>query len=115
MNENLMLFPELNEREFDFDSIIGDNSYATMGGIPVKIDRILRDVTKTTVLAISGTMIIRGVKVRGVWDMYGNIMECTSILSLFAPKSLFMNINTLFQGISERVLQLVSVKKNNQE
>lgn len=115
MDDRLMLFPDHSAQEFDFDSMIGDASYTTMGGIPVNIDRIMRDVTKTTVLAISGTMIVRGVKIRGVWDIYGNIMECKSILSLFTPKSLFISIDTLFQGTSEKVFQLVSVKKINQE
>lgn len=114
MNDMLMLFPESNGKEFDFDSIIGDKSYSTIGGLPVDIDRIIRDVTKTTVLGISGTMIIRGVKVRGVWDVYGNIIECKSILSLFSPKSLTVNINSLFSGLPESIFRLVNLKKANQ-
>ena len=114
MDDRLMLFPELNEGEFDFDSMIGDGTYATMGGIPVNIDRIMRDVTKTTVLAISGTMVVKGVKIRGVWDVYGNIIACKSILLLFTPKSLLVNINSLFCGLPESIFQLVNVKKVNQ-
>ena len=33
--------------------MLGDNSYCTMCGLPVKIDKVLRDVTQTTVLGVS--------------------------------------------------------------
>jgi hypothetical protein len=61
-NQNtLMLFPEMGTAEFDFNTMLGDKSYHTVCGLPVKVDKILRDTTKTTVLGISGTMIVRGV------------------------------------------------------
>jgi hypothetical protein len=71
--KNLMIFPDLNQEEFDFNSLVGNKQYGIMAGIPVKIDRIIRDITQTTVIAVSGTMVLKGVKMRGVWDMYGNI------------------------------------------
>lgn len=110
MENNVMLFPASDEREFDFNTMIGDKNYTTLAGVPVKIDRILRDVTKTTVVGISGTMIIRGVKVRGVWDMYGNIVRCKEILSLFVPKTLFVNINSLFAGTTDDMFRLVNIQ-----
>lgn len=111
MNNDLMLFPVSSQQEFDFDTMVGDKSYATIVGIPVKIDRIIRDVTKTTVVGISGTMVLRGVKVRGLWDMYGNIVKCRELMSLFTPKSLFANINTLFEGTSSDMFRLVSIEE----
>lgn len=115
MENNLMLIPEISQHEFDFNSIIGDKSYATIAGVPVKIDRIIRDVTKTTVIAISGTMSLRGVKVRGVWDMYGNMVRCKEIMSLFVPKSLTTSIYSLFEGTTPDIFKLVSVQSFNKD
>lgn len=107
-----MLFPELSEQGFgfDFDSMLGDKSYQTVCGCPVKIDKIIRDTTKTTVLGISGTMIVRGVKIRGVWDCCGNVMECQKMLQLTSPKSLFANIGNIFCNTTESMFRLVSVQ-----
>ena len=106
-----MIFPELNQEGFDFNSLIGNKNYATITNIPVKIDRIIRDVTQTTVLAISGTMVIRGVKLRGVWDMYGNIMECKKMLSISCSKSLMANLDNLFSGTTNDMFKLVNIQK----
>lgn len=106
----MMLFPEWGMLEFDFNSMLGDKSYHTVCGLPVNIDKILRDTTKTTVIAISGTMIVRGVKIRGVWDCYGNIMECQKSLQLLSPKNLFANINNIFENTTESMFRLVSVE-----
>ena len=110
MENKLMLIPEISQQEFDFDTMIGDKSYTTLAGLPVKIDRIIRDVTKTTVIAISGIMTLRGVKIRGVWDMYGNIVRCKEIISLFVPKSFFTNIHNLFEGTTPDMFNLVSIQ-----
>lgn len=108
---NLALFPELGTAEFDFNTMLGDKSYHTVCGLPVKVDKILRDTTKTTVLGISGTMIVRGVKIRGVWDCYGNIMECQKTLQLTSPRCLLANINSIFSNTTESMFRLVSVEK----
>lgn len=113
----LMLFPVSDQQEFDFNSMIKNNNYATISGIPVKIDRIIRDITKTSVIAISGTMIIRSVKIRGVWDIYGNLLKCKEILSLFAPKSLFVSIDNIFEGTTAdlfRLVNVISIEEDNQ-
>lgn len=109
-NNTLMLFPELSAQEFNFDSMLGDKSYQTVCGCPVKIDKIIRDTTKTTVLGISGTMIVRGVKIRGVWDCYGNVMECQKTLQLISPRCMLANINNIFRGTTESMFRLVSVQ-----
>ena len=109
-NNTLMLFTELSAQEFNFDSMLGDKSYQTVCGCPVKIDKIIRDTTKTTVLGISGTMVVRGVKIRGVWDCYGNIMECQKTLQLTSPRCMLANINNIFRGTTESMFRLVSVQ-----
>lgn len=111
MENKLMLFPEIGTQEFDFNSILGDKSYQIVCGCPVKIDRILRDTTKTTVLGISGTMVIRGVKIRGVWDCYGNIIECRKTLYLLSPRCMFANIDNIFCNTTEDMFRLVSVQQ----
>lgn len=113
--ERMMLFPVSRREEFDFDTMIGDKSYATISGIPVRIDRVVRDLTKTTVVAVSGTMTLRGVKVRGVWDMYGNIVRYKTIMSLFVPKSLLTSVDSLFEGTTADVFQLVSVERHDED
>lgn len=109
----MVLFPEgwAQNFEFDFNSMLGNKSYRTLCGLPVKIDKIIYDITKTTVLGISGTMVIRGVKIRGVWDCYGNIMECRKSLYLTSPRSLWANIDNVFQNTTEAMFRLVSVEK----
>lgn len=109
-NNTLMLFPELSAQEFNFDTMLGDKSYQTVCGCPVKIDKIIRDTTKTTVLGISGTMVVRGVKIRGVWDCYGNVMECQKTLQLTSPRCMLANINNIFRGTTESMFRLVSVQ-----
>lgn len=108
-NNTLMLFPEIGMPEFDYNSMLGDKSYHTVCGCPVKIDKILRDATKTTVLGVSGTMVVRGVKIRGVWDCYGNIMECQKSLQLTSPRCMLANIDNIFRGTTESMFRLVSV------
>lgn len=106
---NLMIFPELSQEEFDFNSLLDNKDYAVLAGLPVKIDRVVRDITQTTVIAVSGTMIMRGVKVRGVWDMCGNIVEFKCVFRLFTPKGCDLDI--LFSDTSSEIFRLVHVQK----
>lgn len=108
MNEtDLLFFPENNQKEFDFNTLLGNKDYATISGISVSIDRIIRDITQTTVIALSGTVIIKGVKMRGVWDVYGNIIEFKQIFSLFIPKK--CDVRSLFIGYNKEIFRLVNV------
>ena len=104
-----MLFPEIGTAEFDFDTMLTDKSYHTICGCPVRIDRILRDTTKTTVLGVSGTMVVRGVKIRGVWDCFGNIMECRKMLRFTTPGSMLTSVDHIFSDTTESMFRLVSV------
>lgn len=108
---DLMIFPEINQKEFDFDKLLNNRDYKTISGLSVKIDRIIRDITQTTVIAVSGTMVVRGVKVRAVWDMYGNIVSCKESLSLFSPKKFTVNLDNLFAGTTQDIFKLVHVQE----
>lgn len=113
-NKALMLLPETDSQEFDFDSMLGDESYQTISGIRVKIDKVIRDVTKTTVIGVSGVMIVKGVKIRGVWDCYGQILECRKMLELSVPKNMFKSLDNIFCGAPESMFRLVNVKETAQ-
>lgn len=108
---DLMIFPEISQEEFDFDKLLNNRDYKTISGLSVKIDRIIRDITQTTVIAVSGTMVVRGVKVRAVWDMYGNIVSCKESLSLFSPKKFTVNLDNLFAGTTKDIFKLVHVQE----
>lgn len=110
-NKKHYFFQDLNnQREFDFDSLIGNQNYAVIIGLPVKIDRIIRDITQTTVLGVSGTMVIRGVVVRGVWDMFGNILEFKKTMSLLSPFKI--DCLSLFSDTTEEMFRLVHVQES---
>ena len=109
-NNGIMLFPEFNNIEFDFDSLIDNPNYQTVCGLNVRIDKIMRDLTGTTVVGVSGTMVLKGVRVRGVWDMYGNILEGKKMVSLFCPKSIMQSVDNLFNGTTQAMMRLVKVQ-----
>ena len=108
---DLMIFPEINQEDFDFEKLLNNKDYKTISGLDVKIDRIIRDITQTTVIAISGTMVIRGVKVRAVWDMFGNIVSCKEALILFSPKKFTVNLDNLFAGTTKDLFKLVHIQE----
>ena len=111
MDNKLMLFRELESKEFDFDSSIKEKGYATLSGIPVKVDRIIRDITRTTVIAISGTFVIRGVKIRGIWDMFGNIVEAKKILRLLSLNQFKACLDEIFEGNPKELFNLVHIQE----
>lgn len=108
---NLMLFPCEDSSEFNWDSMLTSKSYHTICGIPVKIDRVVRDLTGTTVLGVSGTLVVRGVKLRGMWDSLGNIVEFKKGLQLSSPKNMLTNIENIFSGTQESMFRLVNMRQ----
>lgn len=62
----MIIYPELKNGDFDYDSIINGKNFETITGIPVKIDKIIRDITGEAVLAVSGTMYLQGTRIRAV-------------------------------------------------
>lgn len=107
---DILLFPEFNNVDFDFNSLLDNPNYQTVCGLNVRIDKIMRDLTGTTVVAVSGTMNMRGVRVRGVWDMFGNIIEGKKMVSFFCPKSFVTSVDNLFKGTTQAMMQLVNVQ-----
>lgn len=95
---------------FDFTSMLGDESYYTASGLPVTIDRVLRDVTKTTVLGVSGTMIVNGDKVRCAWDCYGNIIEFKKVQQITHLGCTFFETDGASYDTSKSMFRLVSVE-----
>lgn len=108
--QDIALFPETSQVEFDYSALIKSNSYATISGLKVNIDKIYRDVTQTTVLGVSGTMVINGVKVRGVWDPNGNIVEFKKMLQIFTPKAWLADLNQVFSNTPANIFKLVHVQ-----
>ena len=112
MNNNFMLFRETDGKEFDFDSLIKEKGYATLSGLPVKIDRIIKDITRTTVIAISGTFVVKGVRFRGTWDMFGNIIELGKMLNLLFPRSIMVTLDKMFKECPIELFKLVYIQED---
>lgn len=109
--KELLIYPESNQSEFDYESLLKNKKIETVTGIPVKIDKIFRDITGETVLAVGGTMSIRGAKVRGVWNLSGSIIEYKRIRDFLMP---FKNWTLNFNG-NEDMFQIVQVEHINNE
>lgn len=103
-----------NQNEFDFNLLKGNNEYATICGLKVKIDRIIRDITQTTVIGVSGTFVVRGVKVRSTWDAFGNIMEATKCRNYLSPSYYKLDVSDIFKDVNPAMLQLVNIKELEQ-
>lgn len=105
-----VILPDLVFDEFDFSSMLGSNEYETVTGLTVRIDKILKDVTDTTVLGIGGTLVVRGIRIRIVWDPMGNVLEYKRIASLLSP-SRKLDLSSLFVEATTDMFRLVKVKK----
>ena len=103
----LIIYPELEGVDFDYDSIINGKNFETVTGIPVKIDKIIRDITGETVLAVSGTMSLNGTRVRAIWNLGGQIIEYRRFRNFLMP---FKNWSVNMQ-LDEDMFQLVKVEK----
>ncbi|GHU85405.1 hypothetical protein FACS1894153_0560 [Bacteroidia bacterium] len=85
--KKLALCPEF--FEFDFQKLKSKNAKVmTITNIPVKVDKILYDLTGETTIGVSGIMYIRGIKFRATWNSLGNILEYKSI-SVFSGHKIF--------------------------
>lgn len=109
--KELMIFPDLNQTEFDYDNLLKSKKIETVTGIPVTIDKIIRDLTGTTVLAVGGTMVMRGTKVRAVWNLAGQIIEYKKMRRFLLPSNKW---NIELDG-NEDMLQIVSVENISRE
>jgi hypothetical protein len=71
---NAALWHEDFQKEFDFEKLKTTPLF-TKFHIPVKIDKIIYDITGETIIGISGTLSIANTKIRGVWDTLGNLLN----------------------------------------
>lgn len=103
----MIIYPELKNGDFDYDSIINGKNFETITGIPVKIDKIIRDITGEAVLAVSGTMYLQGTRIRAVWNLSGQVLEYRRFRNFLMPfKKWSINMQ-----LDEDMLQLVNVEK----
>jgi len=101
----LALFKE--SCEFDFESLLGKKLFLFFG-IPVKIDRVIYDITGECVQHISGYFCCRGVKFRGYWDSMGNIIKFEN--GKFFQFGWKKDFKDFFEGMSESMFNLTSCK-----
>lgn len=95
------------QEAFDFKSLIKNKNVAILAGIPVKIDKVLYDVTGTMVFGLSGTIVIHGVKLRGVWDSLGNIVDFERLYKFYSPSR---GLTEIFDGMPTKMFSLVQAK-----
>lgn len=105
-----VILPDVVFNEFDFSEMIGSDKYETVTGLKVHIDKILKDVTGTTVLGIGGTLVVRGIRIRIVWDPMGNVLEYKRITSLLSPFRKF-DLHSLFAEATTDMFRLVLIQK----
>lgn len=96
--------------EFDFNKLIKSDNYETVTGLKVTIDKILKDVTGTTVLGIGGTLVVRGIRLRIVWDPMGNVLEYKRIARILSPFRAF-TLQNIFEGATSDMFRLVNVQR----
>lgn len=109
---NLFLLQQ--SQEFDFNEL-KNLDVRTICGLKVNVDRVHYDITGTTALCISGTFVVRGIRIRGFWDSMGNPIELKRTLSFHYPKSLCANLQALFMDSDKHLLTLTTCKEINDE
>ncbi|WP_293666547.1 hypothetical protein [uncultured Parabacteroides sp.] len=109
-----VLLPDVVFNEFDFSEMIGSDKYETVTGLKVHIDKILKDVTGTTVLGIGGTLVVRGIRIRIVWDPMGNVLEYKRIASLLSPYKKF-DLHSLFAEATTDMFRLVLIQNRKKD
>lgn len=106
------LIPEpKNSEDFDFEKLKSSTNIETVCGLPVRIDKVLRDITGTMTIGISGTLHVRGARLRGVWDCFGNPIDFKRTIAFYTPAKLLCSVESLFTGTTKEMFKLVSVLK----
>lgn len=115
LSSDKIITPEMSFDEFDFNQLLKSDGYETITGLRVKIDKIIKDITGTTVLGISGTLVVRGIRLRVVWDPMGNVMEYKRIMGLLSPYRRFCLQNLCDDATTDmfRLVQVQKVEKKN--
>lgn len=110
------LIPEpKNSEDFDFEKLKSDTNIETVCGLPVRIDKVLRDITGTMTIGISGTLNVRGAKLRGIWDCFGNPIDFKKTITFYTPAKLICSVESMFAGTTQAMFKLVSVQKITQQ
>lgn len=104
MEKSISLF-QIEEMNFDFNHLKNAN-VETITGIPVKVDKVIYDLTGTTAIGVGGTMTIKGIKLRGVWDSMGNPLDFKKVLSLNIRNN-FIDISSMLSGYESQYFRLV--------
>ena len=110
MKTELALWEErwgVKTKPFDFNLLTKNKNIQTIMNVPVKIDKVLYDLTGETAIGVSGTFIMKGVKVRGVWDSLGNILNFEKTGILFNWEKQF---EKMFAGTKDSMFQLCVYK-----
>ncbi len=77
-------------------------------GIPVVVDKVMYNINGETVIGISGVMNVRGLKIRGVWDAFGNILDFKKSGFIFGWDN---HLNKILENITPQMFSLVIAKK----
>lgn len=111
-NNNVALWLEQTEKVFDFHTLKKNPKVQTVMNIPVKVDKVLFDLTGETCVGVSGTFVMKGIRVRGIWDTCGNILHFKKTGILFNWKDTF---DKIFCECNESMFQLVTFKEIENE
>jgi len=112
-NNKLALWNEsVQPIEVNFDKLKKNRNTTTIMGVPVKIDKVLYDLSGETIIGLTGTLSIKGTKLRAVWDIMGNILEFRNMGILRGWNT---NFRKIFEGLNENMFNLVISKPLDDE
>ena len=104
----LAIWKEAEPQGFDFSGLKKNTKCITIMGVSVCVDRVMYDITGETCIGISGTFVMRGVKVRAVWDALGNVVEFQKTGIMFGWREAF---GRMFEGCEDSMFRLVTYKE----
>jgi hypothetical protein len=112
VRKNLALWEEPQGKAFDFESLKQNSKVQTVMNIPVKVDKVLYDLTGETCVGISGTFVFKGIRVRGVWDSLGNLLNFEKTGIMFGWEKQF---EKMFYGCTDNMFRLLTFKEVKDE
>jgi len=74
-----MIWREPKDTIFDFNKLKSAENVVTRMFVPVKIDKVLYDLTGETTIGVSGYLFVKGTKIRACWDILGNVLHFEKI------------------------------------
>ena len=112
MDRSVALWLDPQKEIFNFESLKKNKKIQTVMNIHVKVDKVLYDLTGETCVGISGTFVVKGVRVRGVWDSLGNLLNFEKTGIMFGWEKTFDNI---FRGCNFDMFRLLTFKEISDE